>query len=142
MTSGKVEVGGAVTGRVAKGMVIFLGVTHCDTEQDAEYLAEKCVHLRIYDDENNVMNRSLLETGGGILAVSQFTLYGDASKGRRPYYGAAARPEFAKSLYEKFLEYLRGYGVHVESGIFQAEMAVEIHNDGPVTIWLESPVHE
>ncbi len=138
VTSGKVEVGGEVPGRVGRGMVVLLGVTHTDTEADAAYLAEKCVNLRIFDDEQGVMNRSLLETGGGILAVSQFTLYGDTVKGRRPFYGAAARPEAAEPLYEKFMELLRGFGVHVESGVFGAEMALEIHNDGPVTLMLES----
>ena len=138
VTSGKVEVGGEVTGRVGRGMVVLLGVTHSDTADDAAYLAEKCVNLRIFDDEQGVMNRSLLETGGGILAVSQFTLYGDTVKGRRPFYGAAARPEVAEPLYEKFMACLRESGVHVESGVFGAEMALEIHNDGPVTLMLES----
>lgn len=138
VTSGKVEVGGEVKGQVGRGMVVLLGVTHDDTAADAAYLAEKCVNLRIFDDEQGVMNRSLLETGGGILAVSQFTLYGDTVKGRRPFYGAAARPEVAEPLYEKFMACLREFGVHVESGVFGAEMALEIHNDGPVTLMLES----
>ncbi len=140
VTSGKVEVDGKVTGSVEKGMVVLVGVTHSDTEADAKYLAEKCVNLRIYDDDAGVMNRSLLDIQGGMLAISQFTLYGDTVKGRRPFYGAAARPEEAVVLYEKFMELVRGYGIHVESGIFGAEMAVEIHNDGPVTLMLESKV--
>lgn len=140
VTSGKVEVDGKVTGSVEKGMVVLVGVTHSDTEADARYLAEKCVNLRIYDDDAGVMNRSLLDIQGGMLAISQFTLYGDTVKGRRPFYGAAARPEEAVKLYEKFMELVREYGIHVESGIFGAEMAVEIHNDGPVTLMLESKV--
>ena len=140
VTSGKVEVDGKVTGSVEKGMVVLVGVTHTDTEADARYLAEKCVNLRIYDDDAGVMNRSLLDIQGGMLAISQFTLYGDTVKGRRPFYGAAARPEAAIKLYEKFKDLVREYGIHVESGIFGAEMAVEIHNDGPVTLMLESKV--
>ena len=140
VTSGKVEVDGKVTGSVEKGMVVLVGVTHTDTEADARYLAEKCVNLRIYDDDAGVMNRSLLDIQGGMLAISQFTLYGDTVKGRRPFYGAAARPEVAIKLYEKFKDLVREYGIHVESGIFGAEMAVEIHNDGPVTLMLESKV--
>ena len=138
VTSGRVEVGGEVVGQVGRGMVVLVGVTHDDNADDAAYLAEKCANLRIFDDEQGVMNRSLLDVGGGVLAVSQFTLYGDTVKGRRPFYGAAARPEVAEPLYEKFMESLRGLGVHVESGVFGAEMALEIRNDGPVTLMLES----
>ncbi len=140
VTSAKVEVAGKITGQIGPGMAVLVGVTHSDTEKDAQYLAEKCVNLRIYDDDHGVMNRSLLETGGAVLAVSQFTLYGETVKGRRPFYGAAARPEAAKPLYEKFVEYVKSYGVQVECGVFQAEMQLEIHNDGPVTLMLESPV--
>ena len=139
VTSGKVEVGGEVTGRVGRGMVVLLGVTHSDTADDAAYLAEKCVNLRIFDDEQGVMNRSLLETGGGILAVSQFTLYGDASHGRRPSYDRAAPPEEAEMLYDVFVEELRRAGVkEVATGRFRTEMMVSLVNDGPVTILVES----
>ena len=125
-----------VTGRVGSGMVILLGVTHSDTADDAAYLAEKCVNLRIFDDEQGVMNRSLLDVGGAILAVSQFTLYGDARKGRRPSYIDAAPGDVSEPLYAYFVERLRALGVHVETGRFGADMKVALVNDGPVSIEL------
>ena len=135
---GSVSIGGETVGRTGKGLVVLVGVTHTDTEADAEYLATKCVNLRIFTDENDKMNLSLLDIGGGMLAISQFTLYGDCVKGRRPGFDLAARPELAEPLYEKFVELVRNMGVPVETGRFGADMMVEIHNDGPVTFLLES----
>ena len=119
-------------------LVILLGVTGSDTLEDVRYLSAKCVELRIFEDEAGKMNRSLLDVGGAALIVSQFTLYGDASHGRRPSFTRAARPELAEPLYEAFIEAVRARGVPVGTGRFGAEMQLEIHNDGPVTILLES----
>lgn len=138
VTKGSVSIDGELVGQTGPGLVVLVGVTHTDTEADAEYLANKCVNLRIFTDENGKMNRSLLDLGGSVLAISQFTLYGDCVKGRRPGFDLAARPELAEGLYEKFVELLRAAGVHVETGCFGADMLVEIHNDGPVTFLLES----
>ncbi len=138
VTKGSVSIDGELVGQTGPGLVVLVGVTHTDTEADAEYLANKCVNLRIFTDENGKMNRSLLDLGGSVLAISQFTLYGDCVKGRRPGFDLAARPELAEGLYEKFVELLRAAGVHVETGRFGADMLVEIHNDGPVTFLLES----
>lgn len=125
-------------GSIGRGLVVFLGVRHDDTEKDAEYLAEKIVNLRIFEDENGKMNISLLDIRGQLLVVSQFTLYGDCRKGKRPGFDKAARPEHAALLYEKFIELCKGYGITVESGRFQAMMDVELVNDGPVTLLLDS----
>lgn len=138
VTKGSVSIDGELVGQTGPGLVVLVGVTHTDTVADAEYLANKCVNLRIFTDENGKMNRSLLDLGGSVLAISQFTLYGDCVKGRRPGFDLAARPELAEGLYEKFVELLRAAGVHVETGRFGADMMVEIHNDGPVTFLLES----
>lgn len=138
VTKGSVSIDGELVGQTGPGLVVLVGVTHTDTEADAKYLANKCVNLRIFTDENGKMNRSLLDLGGSVLAISQFTLYGDCVKGRRPGFDLAARPELAEGLYEKFVELLRAAGVHVETGRFGADMLVEIHNDGPVTFLLES----
>ena len=138
VTKGSVSIDGELVGQTGPGLVVLVGVTHTDTEADAEYLANKCVNLRIFTDENGKMNRSLLDLGGSVLAISQFTLYGDCVKGRRPGFDLAARPELAEGLYEKFVELLRAAGVHVETGRFGADMLVEIHNDGPLTFLLES----
>ena len=139
VAKGSVTIDGEVVGRVGKGLVILVGVTHTDTEADAEYLANKCVNLRIFTDENGKMNRSLLDVGGGALIISQFTLYGDCVKGRRPGFDNAARPELAEPLYEKFVELVRQLGVkQVETGRFGADMLVGIDNDGPVTFLIES----
>ena len=138
VTKGSVSIDGELVGQTGPGLVVLVGVTHTDTEADAEYLANKCVNLRIFTDENGKMNRSLLDLDGSVLAISQFTLYGDCVKGRRPGFDLAARPELAEGLYEKFVELLRAAGVHVETGRFGADMMVEIHNDGPVTFLLES----
>ena len=136
--AGSVDVAGERIGEIGKGLVILLGVTHSDAEKDAAFLAEKCMNLRIFEDDAGKMNRSLLDVGGEALIISQFTLYGDASHGRRPSFTEAARPEVAIPLYEKFVELCRGYGVRVATGRFGAEMLVSIRNDGPVTILAES----
>jgi len=124
--------------KIGKGLVVLIGVGKEDREEDAEYLAEKISHLRIFSDENDRMNLSILDVKGEILAISQFTLYGDCRKGRRPDFTSAAPPEMAVGLYEKFMEKVRAKGVKVKSGEFQARMLVNIHNEGPVTILLES----
>lgn len=134
----RVVIEGRVSGEIAAGMVVFLGVGRGDTSESAAYLAEKIVHLRIFDDDQGKMNCSLLETGGAALVVSQFTLYGDARGQRRPSFVRAAPPEEANSLYEEFVRRLRALGVRVETGVFQARMDVELTNDGPVTILLDS----
>ncbi len=134
----RVVVEGRTTGQIASGLLVFLGVGRGDTAEQAAYLAEKIAHLRIFDDEQGKMNRSLLEAGGAALVVSQFTLYGDARGQRRPSFIQAAPPEEAARLYEEFVSCLGALGVRVETGVFQARMAVELTNDGPVTILLDS----
>ena len=126
------------TGAIGPGLVVLLGVGAGDDEQAARYLADKIVELRIFEDEQGKMNRSLLEAGGAVLAVSQFTLYGDCRKGRRPSFDRAARPQAARLLYERFIHFLKERGVRVEQGVFQAMMQVELVNDGPVTLLLDS----
>ncbi|KYC59327.1 D-aminoacyl-tRNA deacylase [Heyndrickxia coagulans] len=133
-----VTVGGEVAGSITKGFVLLVGVTHEDTEKDAAYLADKIVHLRVFEDEQGKMNLSLLDTGGDILSVSQFTLYGDCRKGRRPNFMAAAKPGQAEKLYHLFNRKLEEMGVHVETGRFGEMMDVRLVNDGPVTLILES----
>ena len=125
-------------GSIDKGLVVFLGVAQGDTERDAQYLAEKTVNLRIFPDSESKFNLSVLDTGGEILAVSQFTLIADTKKGRRPSFSDAAPPGEAEELFESFLSYLRSSGLKVECGRFQQHMLVEIHNDGPVTVMLDS----
>jgi len=134
----RVLVEGRVTGEIAAGLVILLGVGQGDTTEAAAYLAEKTAHLRIFDDDQGKMNRSLLDVGGAALVVSQFTLYGDARGQRRPSFIRAAPPEEGKRLYEEFVRALRALGVRVETGVFQARMSVELSNDGPVTLLLDS----
>ncbi len=134
----KVTVGGEVTGEIGAGMMILLGVGREDTAAVASALAEKAANLRIFEDQNEKMNLSLLDVQGAALVVSQFTLYGDARGGRRPSFIAAAPPELAKALYQEFCESLRKLGVQVGTGIFQAMMSVELVNEGPVTILLDS----
>lgn len=125
-------------GRCDRGLVVLLGVDREDTEADARYLADKVVNLRVFSDAQDKMNLSVQDVAGSILAVSQFTLYGDCRKGRRPNFTAAAPPEQAQCLYEQFVDYCRQYDVTVATGRFQADMLVEIHNDGPVTLLLDS----
>ena len=138
VTEARVEVAGEPVGEIGAGLLVLLGVARDDTRDDAHYLADKTVSLRIFDDEKGKMNRSLSESGGAILVVSQFTLYGDVRRGRRPSYSDAADPEKANQLYEYFVDRLRSFGVKVETGIFQAMMKVSLTNDGPVTILLDS----
>jgi D-tyrosyl-tRNA(Tyr) deacylase len=133
-----VTVGGEVTGQISKGFVLLVGVTHADKEEDAVYLADKISNLRIFEDADGKMNLSLVDVGGEILSVSQFTLYGDCRKGRRPNFMNAARPDQAVQLYDFFNSLLREKGIRVETGIFGAMMDVELINDGPVTLIVES----
>ena len=134
-----VEAEGFERVQIGKGLLILLGVGSEDTADDVRFLADKCAHLRIFEDEHGKMNRSLMEVGGEAMVVSQFTLYGDTRKGRRPSFVDAADPEIARTYYEKFVEVLRGLGVSVKTGEFGAHMEVELCNDGPVTLMLESP---
>lgn len=134
----RVVVEGNVTGEIGAGVVVLLGVGRDDTSQDGAYLADKIANLRIFEDDLGKMNRSLLETDGSALVVSQFTLYGDTRGGRRPSFTRAAQPEQARPLYEEFVTALGALGIRVETGIFQAMMSVELANDGPVTILLDS----
>ena len=136
--SASVTVDGSVIGQIGQGFLILLGVTHEDTEAQAVKLADKLMGLRIFEDENGKMNRSLEDVGGQVLVVSQFTLYGNCKKGRRPEVLAAARPEIAIPLYEKFIALCRDKGFSVETGEFGAEMLVESVNDGPVTLIVDT----
>lgn len=129
---------GRVTGKIEQGLLVLLGVAHADTEADADYLADKIAGLRIFEDPDEKMNLSLIDVGGAVLAVSQFTLYGDVRRGKRPSFDAAARPEQAKELYEYFVGKIRSAGLRCETGVFQAMMNVELVNSGPVTILLDS----
>ena len=138
VTSASVRVGEEITGEIGPGMMVLIGVSAEDGPADLKYIAEKVPHLRIFDDENGVMNRSVLDAGGAILAVSQFTLYGDARGGRRPSYIRAARPEKANELYEELIARWRAEGIRGETGRFRTEMQVSLVNDGPVTILLDS----
>ena len=138
VSSGSVSIADKFVSKIGKGLVILLGVKNGDSEADAKYLAEKCVNLRIFEDEDGKFNLSALEVKGELLAISQFTLYGDTRKGRRPSFIEAAPPEISKPLYEKFVEYLRQSGLKVATGEFGAMMQVEINNHGPVTIIAES----
>ncbi len=133
----KVTVSGKVTGEIDKGLVLLVGFTEGDSEKEIDYLVNKTLNLRIFDDENGVMNKSLLEAGGSILSISQFTLYAETNKGKRPSYVKALGSEEASKLYDLFNEKLREH-VRVETGIFGADMLVSIQNDGPITILLES----
>jgi len=132
-----VEVDKKIVGSIDKGLMLLVGFTETDTEKEIDYMVDKVINLRIFDDENGVMNKSLLDVGGSILSISQFTLYADASKGRRPSYIKALSGEKATILYDKFNDKLRNTGIHIETGIFGAEMIVNIVNDGPITIMLE-----
>ena len=136
--SASVTVDGNVIGKIGQGFLILLGVTHGDTEAQAVKLADKLMGLRIFEDENEKMNRSLEDVGGEVLVVSQFTLYGNCKKGRRPEFISAARPEVAVPLYEKFVQLCRDKGFHVETGEFGANMEVASVNDGPVTLIVDT----
>jgi len=140
VTRAHVEVAGETVGSIGSGLLILLGVTHTDTREDADYLASKVIHLRIFPDDAGRMNRSLLDAGGALLVVSQFTLYGDCRKGRRPSFDHAAAPEQARGLYEYFLQRLQSSNVKVATGVFQAEMEIHLVNDGPVTFVVDSKV--
>ena len=137
VSSAEVRVGERVTGRIDRGFLLLVGFTHDDGEAALAWMADKVVGLRLFADAEDKMNLALADVGGGVLVVSQFTLYGDASKGRRPSFIDAARPETAIPLYEGFLAMLRARGLQVEAGEFGASMEVELVNDGPVTLWLE-----
>ncbi len=138
VTKASVTVDGVSIGKINYGLIILLGVRVGDTEEDANYLAEKCANLRIFSDDDGKFNLSCLAVKGEILVVSQFTLYGDTSKGRRPSFIDSAPPEISEPLYEKFIYFLKESGLTVEEGTFGAIMHVEIHNDGPVTLIIDS----
>ena len=139
VTQAYVTIDSEIVGKIGPGLLVLLGVTHGDTAPDARWLAEKSVSLRLFNDADGKMNLGLMDVGGSVLVVSQFTLYGDAQKGRRPSFIAAARPEQAIPLYEAFVNGIKALGVPVETGRFGATMAVELINDGPVTLILDSP---
>ncbi|WP_286933855.1 MULTISPECIES: D-aminoacyl-tRNA deacylase [Aminobacterium] len=126
-------------GAIDKGLLVLLGVTGTDSDVDAEWLVDKIIHLRIFEDEEEKLNRSLLDVGGELLVVSQFTLYGNCRKGRRPSFVDAANPELAKRLYEKFIALAQEKNVPVQTGVFQAHMMVHLVNDGPVTLIIDTP---
>lgn len=134
----KVEVKGVIVGEIGRGVLVFVGVGEGDCEKDSEFLAGKVAHLRIFPDENDLLNRSLIQIEGAALVVSQFTLWGDCRKGRRPSFVRAAHPEKAKKLYEHFVTTLRGRGLSVATGKFQEMMEVHLVNDGPVTLLMDS----
>ena len=138
VTNADVKIDGRVNGKIDDGLLVLLGVGNGDTEEDMKYIADKIIKLRIFSDENDKMNLSLEDVGGSMLVISQFTLYGDCSHGRRPYFGNAMEPVSANEMYEKFVAYIRGQGIHTETGEFGADMKVSLTNDGPVTLILES----
>jgi D-tyrosyl-tRNA(Tyr) deacylase len=138
VSSASVDVGGETVGAIGKGLLLLVGVTHDDTEADAKWMADKIAGLRIFEDGDGKMNLSVLEVGGSVLSVSQFTLYGDCRKGRRPNFMEAARPELAEPLYETLNRMLREQGLTVETGRFGAMMEVRLVNDGPVTLVLDT----
>jgi D-tyrosyl-tRNA(Tyr) deacylase len=138
VSKAKVFVEGNIVGSISKGLVILVAVKNEDTEEEVKWLADKCVNLRIFENEQGKFHYSLLDIRGEILVISQFTLYGDCRRGRRPSFTDAAQPELAEELYEKFVEVLKPTGLKVQTGIFAARMLVEIHNNGPVTLILDS----
>ena len=133
-----VTVNGEIIGKIDKGLLVLLGVTHTDSEKEINWLAKKIKDLRIFEDQDGKMNLGLEEINGELLTISQFTLYGDCIKGRRPGFVDAAKPDLAKPLYEKFLEKCRSFGIKTEAGIFGADMKVELLNDGPVTLIIDT----
>ena len=138
VSSAQVTVAGEVVGQIERGFLVLVGITHRDGEAEAHYLARKIVGLRVFEDDGGKMNLGLTDIGGAVLAVSQFTLYGDVRKGRRPSFIDAARSEQAEPLYQRFCQLLAAEGVAVEQGVFQAHMQIALVNDGPVTIWLDT----
>lgn len=138
VSSASVKVDGKITGEIEKGLLVLLGVKEGDTKKNADYLAEKIPNLRIFSDENDKMNLSLLDVKGEILVVSQFTLLGETKKGRRPSFINAAKPDFADELYEYFLEKVKLHGLEPETGVFQTDMKVSLVNDGPVTLIMDT----
>ncbi|WP_419726237.1 D-aminoacyl-tRNA deacylase [Terrisporobacter petrolearius] len=138
VSSSKVTVDEEVVGQINQGLMVLLGVTHDDTSKDVDYMVDKITNLRIFEDAQGKMNLSLKDVNGEVLAVSQFTLYGDARRGRRPSFSDAARPEVANPLYEEFVQKVKNQGINVGTGKFGAHMMVDLTNDGPVTILLES----
>ncbi len=134
----KVTVDDQVVGQIEKGLLVLVAAGEQDNEASAETLADKIVKLRIFSDEKGLMNKSLIDVNGSLLAVSQFTLFGDCRHGRRPSFSTAARPEIARPLYDHFVQAIRNLGVHCETGIFQADMQVTLQNDGPVTLLLDT----
>ncbi|MCR1898205.1 D-aminoacyl-tRNA deacylase [Irregularibacter muris] len=133
-----IEVDQQEVGRIGKGLLVLLGVKNDDTEEDVNYLVDKIINLRIFEDREEKMNLSLMDIGGELLVASQFTLYGDCKKGRRPSFTMAAKPERAEKLYEKFVEKTRGQGIRTQTGKFQTHMLVNLQNDGPVTMLIDS----
>ena len=142
VTSASVSVEDSVIGSIGKGLCVFLGVTHDDTEKDVEWMVKKIMGMRIFEDSEGKLNTSIVDVKGAVLLISQFTLYGDCRKGRRPSFVKAARPEMANVLYEHCRNLFVEKGVHVETGKFQSYMQVSINNDGPVTLILDSPGSE
>lgn len=139
VTNAQVEVDGQTVGRIEKGLLVYLSIGKSDTEKDARFFAEKLVNLRIFTDEQDKMNLSVIDVGGSILLVSNFTLHGNCQKGRRPGFDAAAEPKLAEKLYEKVISLIKQQGVTIQTGIFAAHMHITSTNDGPVTFILESP---
>ncbi len=138
VTGAEVKIDGKISGKIDNGLMVLLGVGNGDTEEDMKYTADKIIGMRIFSDENDKMNLSLKDVGGSMLVISQFTLYGDCSHGRRPFFGDAMEPVGANKMYEDFVAYVREQGIHTETGEFGADMKVSLTNDGPVTIILES----
>jgi D-tyrosyl-tRNA(Tyr) deacylase len=139
VSSARVLVDGQITGQIARGLLVLVAVRQDEDSRDVAWMAEKILHLRLFEDGSGKMNRSVAEVGGGILAVSQFTLYGDCRRGRRPSYSEAAPPAEAQAFYDEFVRKLRESGLLVQEGVFQAKMDVQLTNDGPVTVLLDSP---
>jgi len=138
VSSARVVVEGKITGEIGAGLLVLLGVSGIDTEVELHWLAEKIIGLRIFPDEEGKMNRSLAEIGGEMLVVSQFTLYGDCRKGRRPSFVDAATPEMAEAMYDEFVKVVAEQGIRTATGVFRAHMDVTLTNDGPVTIWIDT----
>ena len=139
VSSASVRVDGNVIGDIGPGLVLLIGIHRNDTDEDMHYVMDKCVHLRLFSDETGTMNHSVLDMGGELLVVSQFTLYGDTRKGRRPGFDQAGRPDMAEPLYDRAVARLRDHGLQVATGRFGADMQVDLINDGPVTLIIEHP---